>query len=303
MGHTPDLPSRRSFDILPAEKNNKRQKEMWRIKPSIIYTIPPLLILLFVFVLVEWLTDGQPSRTLYWSIQRDWFFALNLALSDGPRLFWSTLTLLGDGMVLLPVLSFLIVRKPPLLGAILGAVPVAAAFSVIIKHLLAIPRPAAVLENHLFTIIGSPLRGDNSFPSGHCISVFTVAIAILATLIPSPQKGRQWILLLSGLSIASAVCLSRVAVGAHWPLDLFVGAACGWIAGLSGVAVARRWPWHWNQSLTSCRIIGAVLLVWSLFIMSRAFTAAPHEIVFWPSALCGMAASMRLLKTRPISLT
>lgn len=38
-----------------------------------------------------------------------------------------------------------------------------------------------------------------------------------------------------GLMFATLLSISRVAVGAHWPLDIVVGRSLGYLAGPSGV--------------------------------------------------------------------
>jgi phosphatidylglycerophosphatase B len=77
-----------------------------------------------------------------------------------------------------------------------------------------------------------------SFPSGHSVIAFlfaTILAFLIENLIP---KGRRlvWIPFLW----ASGVCLSRVAVGAHSPMDITVGALLGGMAG--GLILATGWP-------------------------------------------------------------
>jgi membrane-associated phospholipid phosphatase len=70
------------------------------------------------------------------------------------------------------------------------------------------PEPAPLLD----------VPGDPAFPSGHASTSFACA-AVLAWLTPlSP---------LALFTLASLVALSRVYVGAHYPLDIVGGAALG----------------------------------------------------------------------------
>jgi len=78
-------------------------------------------------------------------------------------------------------------------------------------------RPADLLD-HVY------LRGhhDNGlgFVSGHA----AVAVAIATLIAPYLGRRARWIAVL----VAALVCISRVYVGAHLPLDVVGGAALGW---------------------------------------------------------------------------
>ncbi|MBS2028105.1 MAG: phosphatase PAP2 family protein [Deltaproteobacteria bacterium] len=67
-----------------------------------------------------------------------------------------------------------------------------------------------------------------SFPSGHSAVAFAVAVALVMTA--SPLGGFE-------LALASCVAVSRVYLGAHYPLDVTLGAALGGLCG-AGVALA-----------------------------------------------------------------
>jgi undecaprenyl-diphosphatase len=74
-----------------------------------------------------------------------------------------------------------------------------------------------------------------SFPSGHTAVAFAVAAALAS---PSHLLGEV------AVTLAAGVAVSRVYLGAHYPLDVAVGAgigiACGW--GARGVLVAYVAP-------------------------------------------------------------
>jgi membrane-associated phospholipid phosphatase len=205
---------------------------------------------------------------------------------------------LGDTSVLLPLLALFVLGRPQAWAATLAAVPAGALFSTLGKHWASVPRPAAVLDPSLFNLIGPALH-NQSFPSGHTITAFAAAAAVLATLSPSPRRGRDWMLLLAGLLLAVTVALSRVAVGAHWPLDLAAGASGGWLAGLSGAALARRvgW-WQWLVCGAGRRAAGAGFILWGLLLWFRPHDTLSSAVVLGVAGLCGVGTGLCLLFRR-----
>ena len=213
----------------------------------------------------------QASSSAAVLADRTLFTAINRMAIQWPAAAWSILTTLGDASVLFALLSPLLLTRPQALLALLAAVPLGGLFSVLLKRLFDAPRPAALLDAAQFHLIG-PLLSNHSFPSGHTISAFAAAVAVLAVLQPGRRSGAASTLRFLGLcvavlSLATAVGISRVAVGAHWPVDVLAGAACGWMAGLSGAAASRRWPLLWqasrSQSWTMAAMIGVVAwLLW-----------------------------------------
>jgi hypothetical protein len=67
----------------------------------------------------------------------------------------------------------------------------------------------------------SPFKGS-SFPSGHSAGVFSVA-----TVVASRYRHHKWVPWLT-YGFASAITLSRVSTRAHFPSDVFLGAALGY---------------------------------------------------------------------------
>lgn len=264
--------------------------------PWLAWVSVPILTILVLVLTVGWLNNWGFDRIGYAHIQRDWFLALNSLLSAWPPQLWSNLTELGAAEILILVLAPMVVRYPRAWAAMLGAVPVAALLSIATKYFAAVPRPAAILDHQQFIVIGETLS-KHSFPSGHSITVFAAAIAILASLTFRPRSWPQRLFLLAVLGVAATVSLSRVAIGAHWPLDLAAGAAAGWIAGLSGAWLARRYPgwWSWCQDSRGCRVLGALLLSASLLLMYIAQSTPYAAVTLWLAVSCGIATSLYLL--------
>ncbi len=90
---------------------------------------------------------------------------------------------------------------------------------VILKPLAARSRPGLELGA---IIVGSSLKDSYSFPSGHA----TVAFAMAVVLSRKEPKWR-WIFYM----LAVFISLSRIFLGKHFPLDVFVGGLLGWSIG------------------------------------------------------------------------
>lgn len=151
---------------------------------------------------------------------------------------WAHITILGDALIVLTLYLPLVRYWPaPMWAGLLGSLP-AAALVEALKHGLSLPRPATVLLSDQFHLIGQPLR-TLSFPSGHTMTAFMLAGVLIFHL--SAIQQRRWAGPLLGIAVL--VGLSRIAVGAHWPLDVLGGAAIGWLGAMLGTFWAQRWHW------------------------------------------------------------
>ena len=198
-----------------------------------------------------WLHWGEPGV----------FLAINQACLLLSAPVWTGLSLLGNAWGVLAVTSPLLVLAPRLMWAWICAVPFAVLFARLGKGLLESPRPAAVIDNALFRLVGEKLEVA-SMPSGHTLTAFAVASSLYFAL-DAQRRGRfVWLWLL-----AAAVGLSRIAVGAHWPGDVAVGASLGVLAGLLGHVLLRRMgsaflvPHGWRLRSV------AVLLVATVYVL------------------------------------
>ncbi|WP_412723496.1 phosphatase PAP2 family protein [Alteromonas sp. D210916BOD_24] len=180
------------------------------------------------------------------------FMWLNKELQFMPEAFWLNVTYLGDALILIPLLSFVWLIQPRCWAAMFGAIPFALIVSHLGKHFFSIPRPAAILDNNTFTIIGKTLTAHTSFPSGHTTTIFTALSAILFVLMRNNKTSPK---IKFGLTVglfilASVVAVSRVAVGAHWPADLVLGMVIGITAGLIGEYLTRKYTRWWMWWIT-----------------------------------------------------
>ena len=73
---------------------------------------------------------------------------------------------------------------------------------------------------------------DPSFPSDHAAAAFAIAVAVLA--FSRPLGGFM-------LALATAIGVSRVALGVHYPGDVLAGAFVGTVAALLVLGPGRPW--------------------------------------------------------------
>ena len=133
---------------------------------------------------------------------------------------WFMMQLGNLGAVPLVVLAAAVTRRWRL--ALDAAVAGGAIYVVarLIKQVVQRGRPQTLLDG--VHILGEPARGLG-YVSGHS------AVAVALATVASPYLGRggrrvAWV-------GAAVVCLARMYVGAHLPLDVLAGAALGWAAG------------------------------------------------------------------------
>lgn len=200
------------------------------------------------------------------------FLGLNGLATRLPDAWWSCLTVLGDTLValvlLLPLLRY---RRAWVMAALLASVPATLATHGC-KHWMHAARPLVALGDAVHVI--GPQLHQGSFPSGHTTTAFVLAAVVMAGLRFSARS-------LLVAAVASLVGLSRIAVGAHWPVDVAAGALIGWTSGLVGVWLASWRPLARRPAPTAAvlaLLVGCTL--WLLFgydsryPLARAFEQA-----------------------------
>ena len=210
--------------------------------PAWVWVLPWAL---FAVTAPLWLHTYEPAQ----------FLALNALFASTPAVFWAGLSLLGNAWGVLGVTAPLLVLAPRLMWAWLCAAPCAIAFARIGKWLIVSPRPAAVVDNDQIRVVGELLH-NVSMPSGHTLTAFAVASAIYFALPAQRRLCHVWL-----FGLALGVGLSRIAVGAHWPGDVAVGACLGLLSGMLGQSLlGRMGPQHCQSGAWSLRLVAALLL-------------------------------------------
>ncbi|MBU1236957.1 MAG: phosphatase PAP2 family protein [Gammaproteobacteria bacterium] len=201
-------------------------------------------------------------------------------------------TLWGNTLAGLALVSGWIRSCPRILWAVLFALPPGMLFVRGLKLVLAVPRPAAVLDPGTIVVVG-PVYRAFSFPSGHATTAFAFAAIIWLLSRNRPLR-------IAVLVLATMVAVSRVLVGVHWPVDVLVGAAGGWVCGSLGVFVATRYRWTANKfGQRGAALIAACAGVGLLFTrFSQPFEAATGWILAtYAFAMAGL--SLRALQAEP----
>jgi len=123
------------------------------------------------------------------------------------------------GYVLVAVLILLFWKKKiVIILAILAAILARLGIVELVRWLYFRPRP--FVENHINKLIDYSNKA--SFPSGHAAFFFGLSAVVFL------YNKKAGILFFIGSFL---ICLARVFVGIHWPLDILVGAGVGIFSG------------------------------------------------------------------------
>jgi len=178
--------------------------------------------------LAIWLID------IYFQFDITWFRWFNQSSRFLPDQFWTIASLGGNGWACFAIAFPLILFAPRLLMAGIYSGIFTAIFSHLFKLIIDSPRPAGILDPSTFHIVGKPLL-HYAMPSGHTMTAFGIAVAIFLSISMEVRKKYLWLLiwpLLTGIS--------RMALGAHWPEDVLIGATLGTLCGIGGAWLSEK---------------------------------------------------------------
>ncbi len=245
-----------------------------KLKPSLFFLPISLLIATALFLY----TQGSLHTDKYIQVQKDCFFFINYNLGQFPHVIYN-ITQLGDASIILSFLSIFILYAPKIWESLISASLVSIIFSSVLKNIFLVPRPAVVFDNDSFIIIGKAAVGHASLPSGHSITVFTTLTILLFGFMPGKLAGKiLWIpaIIIMGLIIA----FTRVGVGAHYPLDVIIGSIIGYISGLTGVFISRKYKiWAWISNKKYYPVFILLMLACAVSLISQIINE--HLIIFY----------------------
>ena len=114
-----------------------------------------------------------------------------------------------------------LLRRLRLAAALAAATLLKVWLEAVAKMFVQRARPAETL--HHMILRGQSAAHGLSFPSGHAMVIFAIAV-LVAPYVKGWWKILPW-------ALGAAVCLSRVYLGAHFPLDVIAGAGLGMFIG------------------------------------------------------------------------
>lgn len=199
---------------------------------------------------------------------------------------WSGLSVAGLALAVVMWVLALDRRDSRALAALIWSVPIGTVLTHLPKWLLGWPRPPVVLAHDSFHLIGRPIIGSPSMPSGHSLTAFTAA-TILCLAMGWGWRGR-----LLALLAAVAVVLSRLANGAHWPGDVLAGSGLGLITGWLALRLSADGRLAaWLQRPDRQRWIAAVELLLALALAQENTGYPAAEPVRWALVLLAVCSA------------
>lgn len=215
------------------------------------------------------------------------FRLINTDLGPLADILFNTATQLCDGYFWFFVFAFMLIWKPERGLAGIRFILVVSILIWAVKQMVQHPRPLTLLED--VRVVGEKLR-FRSFPSGHTATIF--GVAALARMWMGGAKA----LPLYALAVIGG--LSRIYVGAHFPLDVVCGAYLGTVAAFiassfnNGEAAAARFV---AKRRTAASIgVSAVTAAVAVNMMTdySAASASPvfYNILFTAVLLAGVTA-------------
>ncbi|MEY4295286.1 MAG: hypothetical protein RLY82_974 [Pseudomonadota bacterium] len=215
-----------------------------------------------------------------------------------PDWFWAVLSISGHAGMLGAFFSWFLFTKPVLLTALFITAVSGGSVGLWLKTLFAVPRPAAVLSSDEFHLIGYKLE-TISFPSGHSLTSFAGAIILVLGL---ELKGWR---MLAVFGLATLIALSRIAVGAHWPIDILAGGAIGLIFGFISFKIAKwahkKYIFLESNTFLWLQALAILISSTSLFMTRMGYRIAlPWQAVV---GLMGVVVPLFFIYKRLIPLT
>jgi len=163
-----------------------------------------------------------------------WFVSVPASAAlDGTMLALSGFGYRGIGFVLFALVPALRWGRLSVMGAwrvVLAVLLTVMLVDLVLKPAVARPRPFD--RPGAARVVGPPARGF-AFPSGHAAA--SVAGAYALSLLWRSRRRAWW-------TLAVLVCVSRIYLGVHYPLDVVGGAVVGWACAYFATAGTRPIP-------------------------------------------------------------
>jgi membrane-associated phospholipid phosphatase len=163
------------------------------------------------------------------------FLIINQFHNPSFDVFFKYYTYLGDGMIWLPLLAYVLVYKKDFLFTVIAAFVICTLLTQFCKWVV-FPdamRPIASLRQQAHIISGVEVHSTSSFPSGHTSIAFTYAL-LMAFLL----KRKFWTIFFP--VVAFFVGYSRVYLAQHFVTDVLAGIVVGITSSFLALVMYQR---------------------------------------------------------------
>ena len=163
------------------------------------------------------------------------FLIINQFHNPSFDVFFKYYTYLGDGMIWLPLLAYVLVYKKDFLFTVIIAFLVCTLLTQFCKWVVFADamRPIGILKDQVHTIAGVEVHSTSSFPSGHTSIAFTYAL-LMAFLL----KRKFWTIFFP--LVAFFVGYSRVYLAQHFVTDVLAGIVVGMTSSFIALLIYER---------------------------------------------------------------
>jgi membrane-associated phospholipid phosphatase len=185
------------------------------------------------------------------------FININSFAATVYPFIWANLTFLGDTLTAVVLMLLFVRTRPDLIWSGIVAAIIATLISNVLKLYFNIPRPPAIISKDVINIIG-PVLFSHSFPSGHTVTIFTLAGIMIFYF-------KSIFVRISLILLALLIGISRIAVGVHWPADVLAGAALGIFSAMTGVFIVTKLGWNRNKAVQLA--IGFLLILSDFYLL------------------------------------
>lgn len=166
------------------------------------------------------------------------FVIINNAYNAPLDYFFQYVTLLGDGLIYIPILIYSIFFNRKFLVPLIASVIICTIITHFFKRVV-FPGELRPFSLEMKKIIihkveGVPLHRQHSFPSGHTSTAFTMAL-----LLASVMRHTIWAYILP--LIAFGVGYSRIYLAQHFPTDVCAGMLIGIVSAYLSLLIYEAW--------------------------------------------------------------
>ena len=204
--------------------------------------------------------------------------------------FWLLLTNLGRGWPAFAILAALDLGSGKRSALFFRCFLLSALLLPLMKKFFSVARPVSVMGPDALHLMGVPVTGMSSMPSGHALTAGAVLGILWLTSNHPNSKHRFDFISLAGLLIALLVAFSRIVIGAHWPADVVIGFGIGLLMACAAGWHEQRKPWA--RSLSKGYWVWAILVLQFVCPGIMFWSAAENPLEVMPNLLLGIGAAL-----------